>query len=153
MTDDIDRGTDLKHRDHFRFLSTDTVRYADLDPQGHVNNVAFAVFFESGRVAWGRKTLALMRQKDDGVVTAKLSIDFLGEMHYPGTVEIGTRLLSIGRTSVTLGQGLFQDGQCRATAVTVVVLFDLATRRPKPLSPAAIGLLEAMIRDEATPNP
>ena len=33
---------------------TDTIRFGDLDPQGHVNQAVFLTYFESGRVAMFR---------------------------------------------------------------------------------------------------
>jgi acyl-CoA thioester hydrolase len=36
------------------FTDSDEVRFADLDSQGHLNNVTFLVFFESARVAYVR---------------------------------------------------------------------------------------------------
>ena len=33
---------------------TDVIRYADLDPQGHVNNAVFSTYLETGRVAMFR---------------------------------------------------------------------------------------------------
>jgi acyl-CoA thioester hydrolase len=59
---------------------------------------------------------------------------YLGEMHWPGTVEIGIGLASLGRTSAVFEQALFFEGRCTATAKAVNVLVDLATRRPTPIT-------------------
>ena len=64
---------------------------------------------------------------------AKLVLEFRSEMHWPGTVEVGTRIERIGRSSVTLCQALFMDGLCVATAEPVVVGIDATSRRPVPL--------------------
>jgi hypothetical protein len=50
-------------------------------------------------------------------------------MHWPGIVEIGTRIDRIGRSSVTLAQALFVGDDCVATCQSVVVLIDASTRR------------------------
>jgi acyl-CoA thioester hydrolase len=50
-----------------------------------------------------------------------------------GKVDIGTAVLSVGRSSVTLGQGMFTGEQCAATSRNTVVLIDQKTRRPTPL--------------------
>ena len=75
---------------------------------------------------------------------ARLELDFRAEMTWPGDVEIGTGVASIGRSSVTLAQGIFQAGRCVATATTVVVSMDEATRRSRPLSETAVAALTAL---------
>jgi acyl-CoA thioester hydrolase len=152
-TDTPNEDPGLDTLDRYRFVHTEIVRYSDQDPQKHVNNVAFVTYCEGGRVAWMRQTLGSLRRPGDGIVTAKLTIDYLREIHFPGSVAVGTRLLSVGRSSVTLGQGLFQDGVCRAVATTVLVLFDLETRRSKPFPAEALSVFETLIREGATPAP
>ena len=39
------------------FTHSDEVRFSDLDVMGHLNNVAFLVFFESARVAYARSVM------------------------------------------------------------------------------------------------
>jgi acyl-CoA thioester hydrolase len=111
----------------------DVVRYADTDRQGHVNNAVFATFFESGRVAILYAPAAPLAPEGGSFVIAHLSLDFLAEIQWPSEVSIGTTVLAIGRSSITLGQGLFIDQQCVATAETVIVLTDDVTRKSRPL--------------------
>ena len=68
---------------------------------------------------------------------AHIAIDFRGEMHWPGTVDIGTGIQSIGTSSFTVAQAVFKDGVCCATAKAIVVCIDQTTRRPRPLPEAA----------------
>lgn len=98
--------------------ATDTVRFSDQDAVGHINNVAIAAYVESGRLAFGRVVFA---ESNADFILARLVIDYLAEGHYPGEIKIGTRVLRIGRTSMTLGHGLFKDGECIATAESVCV--------------------------------
>ena len=60
----------------------------------------------------------------------------VSDQHWPDEVEIGTCVLKLGNSSVTLGQGLFLGDRCVATAENVMVLIDLQTRRPVPLPEA-----------------
>jgi len=53
-----------------------------------------------------------------------------------------TRVLSIGRSSFTFGQGVFKDELCVATAESVGVQMNGETRRSQPLTPAMIAWLE-----------
>ena len=40
-------------------------------------------------------------------VIARLSLDYLGEILWPGTVEIGTAVKAVGNSSLTFTQALF----------------------------------------------
>lgn len=113
----------------------ETIRFGDLDRQNHVNNAVFATFFESGRVILlcGEEYGLLV--PGTSFVLAHLSIDFLGEMHWPGEVEIGTAIAGIGSSSIRLQQALFVEGVCVATAENILVLIDAATRKPRPFAP------------------
>ncbi|MTW18934.1 acyl-CoA thioesterase [Rhodoplanes serenus] len=110
-----------------------TIRYRDLDPQSHVNNAVFATFFEAGRVVLLRGPRHAMLVPGASWVQARLAIDFLGEMHWPADVTIGTRVARLGTSSLTFGQALFVDDRCTALADSTVVLIDGETRRPRPL--------------------
>jgi len=131
----------LTDRLGFTFWHEDVLRFADLDRQNHVNNVAFATFCEGGRVRFIDSIARPLLGPDDLFALVKITIDYRHEMHFPGTVEVGTRLTRLGRSSVTFGQGLFNDGRCVATAQAVVVLMDAVTRKSKPFpEPVAVEL-------------
>src|ERR1041384_6766037 len=76
----------------------DIIRFGDLDPQGHVNNTVFATFFETGRGAVLREPGTALSPPGTTWVLARLDINFLKELHWPGTVEIGTGVAEIGRS-------------------------------------------------------
>ncbi len=122
----------LHDRGLYRFWYRDVIRFGDLDRQGHVNNARFATYCEGGRVAMLDEQIRPLLGADDSFVLASITINFRREMHYPGEVEIGTRILRLGTSSLTFGQGLFSKDHCTATAEATVVLLDPATRRPKP---------------------
>jgi acyl-CoA thioester hydrolase len=122
--------------------SHDKLRYNDTDRQGHVNNAVFATFCETGRVAFlYDKSLALAAPGCNFVV-ARLAIDFLAELYFPGTVDIGTRVLKIGRSSFVVGQGVFKGELCIATAESVGVQMNDETRKSQPLTPEMVAWLE-----------
>jgi acyl-CoA thioester hydrolase len=139
------RPYDLKDVGFYSHWTKDVVRYADTDRQGHVNNAVFATFFESGRVAILYPPAPLAPDGGSFVIV-HLTLDFLTEIRWPSEVSIGTTVLAIGRSSVTLGQGLFVDQQCVATAETVIVLTDHATRKSRPLPDHARAELERFSR-------
>lgn len=135
-----DRKTAHPHADRKRFKTwnTDRLRLTDLDHQYHVNNAVFAVLYTSGRHDFIYAHVRPLVEEADMFAMAKITIEYLAEMHYPGEVEVGTVIRRLGRTSITFGHGMFKDGKCVSVAEAVMVLLDRATRRAKPL-PADIA--------------
>lgn len=137
--------TDPTDPARYRHWAEEQVRFADLDPLGHVNNNAVGVYFESGRVAFYRATRLHEGTPDRRPVVRRIVIEFLAELHFPAALRVGTRPVRIGRSSITFRQGLFTAGRCVATAETVSVMFDLAARRPVSLSDAQRAALAALM--------
>lgn len=122
----------------------DIIRFADLDPQGHVNNTVFATYFETGRVTILRGPKDLLNPPGATSVLARLDINFLKELHWPGTVEIGTGTLEIGRSSYTFLQAIFCKGECAATARATMVMINAQTRKAMPLPDEVVAKLESL---------
>ena len=118
----------------YKFWVTEHIRFADLDLLGHVNNVAFTVYFEGCRAAFMFKTGFWVKGSQRQNVLARLELDYLRELHYPGEVRVGLRVLKVGNSSFTLGQGLFNGDKCVATAMVVIARMDTTTRRATPLN-------------------
>lgn len=125
--------------------SYDKLRYGDTDRQGHINNAVFSTLLETGRVEFLLSPDDPLTAPGCAFVIARLTLDFIGELNWPGRVEIGSGVLKLGRSSVTIRQGLFQNGQLCAAADTVIVQMDETTRKSAPLSPAAVARLEALL--------
>jgi acyl-CoA thioester hydrolase len=118
----------------FPYRLTDNVRFADLDPNQHVNNAVYATYFETGRVT-------LMKDRGFGLtpeglawVMVRLDIHFRAELKWPGSIEMGLAVSKFGRTSVTFDQVVFSQGRCAASSQSVSVLIAEVTRRPTPLT-------------------
>lgn len=134
----------LPRLEQFPGRTGEVIRFADLDPQGHVNNTVFATFFETGRVMLLREPKNLLNPPGATSVLARLDINFLRELHWPGEVEIGTGSVEIGRSSYTFLQAIFHEGQCAATGRATMVMIDAATRKARPLPEDVIARLEAL---------
>jgi acyl-CoA thioester hydrolase len=126
--------TDLPQLSDFPNQTYDKLRYGDTDRQGHVNNAVFATFLETGRVALLEGSARGLRDPNFSFVIARLELDYRGEVFWPGTVEIGSGVKSLGKSSVSFAQAVYQAGSCVATAVTVIVQVDNTTHRSAPLS-------------------
>ncbi|EKV32624.1 hypothetical protein C882_2703 [Caenispirillum salinarum AK4] len=146
-------AVDPTDRSAYRHWTTEKIRFNDLDALGHLNNCAFAVFCESARVevlsqARGQK---LGGGGDIDWVIVNLNIDFRAQGHYPGTCEVGSRVVRIGTKSVTLGNGLFVGDTCIATATATVVLSDLKAGKALPLPDDIRAFMESLMSpDNAT---
>ena len=129
-------------RGSYAIWTYDQLRYGDTDLQGHVNNAAFATFCESGRVTFLFDDKLNLAGPGAIFAIVRLEIDFRAELFYPGRVDIGTRVLGIGRSSFRLGQGIFNADTCAATSESVLVLMDESTRKAKPLTAQLRAWLE-----------
>jgi acyl-CoA thioester hydrolase len=130
----------------FPFRVTDNVRYADLDPNQHVNNAVYASYFETGRVT-------LMKDRSRGLMPAGLSwmmvrldMHFRAELRWPGEIEMGLGLAKFGRTSVTFEQVVFSACRCVASAQSVSVLIDEVTHKPMPLTAEIVAAFQPWLR-------
>lgn len=151
-----DHSFDLTDRQTFTHWVTDRIRFSDTDAQGHVNNVAIAAYVETGRLMFGREIVRETTRaqvtpgvtngssapepatdedptEESGAVLAHLSIDYRQELFFPGTVDIGSRVVRIGRSSYMVGTGVFVDERCIATATGVIVT--ISAGHPAPIPP------------------
>jgi acyl-CoA thioester hydrolase len=134
---------DLTLRESYRHWSPVTIRFSDQDSLGHINNVALAQYFEVGRTAFVYDIIrAAGCEGRIEFILARLVIDFKKELHYPGAVEVGSRLTRLGRKSLTTGYGIFKGDACVATSQAVNVFYDMKTRRSTEPPPDVRAVLE-----------
>ncbi|WP_052668467.1 acyl-CoA thioesterase [Nitriliruptor alkaliphilus] len=132
-------------RSYYRHVVDEQVRFSDTDALGHVNNVAVAALVESGRVAFAMDLLthAGARETSDavaGLVLVRLEIDFRAELRYPAKLTVASRLVALGRTSLTVATGVFEGRRCAATARGVLVV--VGTDGPRPIPADVRAALE-----------
>lgn len=134
-------GPDLTDAGSFQRWTPVSLRFSDQDNLGHINNVAYAAYVEQGRVALIDD---LLRNRGGNIdyILANVEINYRREMHFPGTVDVGARLIKIGNKSITTGFGLFKDGENVATAGSVNVFFDPKTKMPMAIPDELRKVLE-----------
>ena len=130
----------------FPYRLSDNVRFADLDPNGHVNNAVYATYFETGRVTLVKDRGNGLMPEGLGWIMVRLDTHFRAELHWPGQIELGLGVVKFGRTSVTFEQVVFSEGKCVASAQAVTVLIDEATRKPAPLTEEIIRNFQPWLR-------
>jgi acyl-CoA thioester hydrolase len=137
----MSRDKRLQDRLIYPHWCSDTVRFCDQDAAGHINNVAICAYMETARLTFMRD-LGMMAPREEGVrgISAGMTISFLAESHWPGKIELGTGVLRIGSSSLTVGSAAFKDDLCIAAAEMTVVR--LKGKTPHPLDDGFRAALE-----------
>jgi acyl-CoA thioester hydrolase len=125
--------------------SPQSIRWADMDALGHVNNTIYFRYMEQARIEW---LYALADGADGyvggtGPVIANATCNFLLPLVYPGDLEVRMFLGDPGRTSVGSFYEIHSGGRKFADGSSRIVWIDIATGRPVPLPPAVIEPLRA----------
>ena len=117
-------------------------RFQDLDPLGHINNVAMAGIFEAGRIKFNHLngTAGLPRAPGDRLLIASLAINYIAEAHFPGLLHIASGIKRIGTASWEIASAAFQNDICVATCDCTLVYTD--TQGARALRPEFVALLE-----------
>ena len=120
MSDDPrDLPGEFKHRVRI------TVRFADTDAMGHVNNAVYLTYCEIARIRyWTDVTgepIALGTEGAESLILAEARITYRAPAFHGETVTVETRATRIGRSSFTLEHRLLAavaDGPERLVAVS-----------------------------------
>lgn len=126
----------------YKQWSVINLRYGDTDRQGHINNAVYCTLYESGRVDFLFNDGESVAGEGTAFVIAKIALDYLKEMHFPGDVKVGSKILSIGRSSFRVGQGIFYKDHCCSTAESVIVVIDPSSNKSIPIPDALRSVLE-----------
>ena len=98
--------------------------YSDMDANRHLNNGAFGRLFEEGRADLHYRVAGMSAgPADNGLILllATITMEFLREGRYPGSVEVASAVRRVGGSSYALAQAAFQDQECIALADCVMV--------------------------------
>lgn len=111
-----------------------TPRFGDIDGLRHVNNCMLPIWFETAREPLFR----LFHPEFDTAVDwrlimARISVDFVSQMRLGFDVEIRTFVKKMGRSSLTVYQEAWQEGELGAKGEAVVVHYDFANRKSLPI--------------------
>ena len=67
-------------------------------------------------------------------ISAGMTVSFLAESHWPGQIELGTGVLKVGTSSVTVASAAFRDDLCIVAAEMTMVR--LKGKTPHPIEDA-----------------
>jgi acyl-CoA thioester hydrolase len=124
------KKSSLKNRALYPHFIKEHVRWSDTDMVGHVNNLSFSTYFETGRTEFLQTLIAKDAERRILMVLARMSVDYLDEIHWPSDVDVGTGILEIGQASCRMGQALFIGERCVSVSESVLVMIDENTRKP-----------------------
>ncbi len=129
--------SDAPSRAQFRHFTSLPVQWGDMDMLGHVNNVIFFRYAESGRIAYFDQMLG--NNPDiwggEGPILADIQCRFIRQLRYPAQLEIGTRTVKFGSRSLVLECAIFRndDDAPVATSRAAVVWFNYGEQRAATL--------------------
>jgi acyl-CoA thioester hydrolase len=110
-----------------------TLRWADNDAYGHVNNTVYYQWFDSAVNALlvGEGLLDIVTG-DPICLVVGTSCNYFAPLSFPGEVEVGLAVAELGRSSVRYTLGVFAKGaeEAAAAGTFVHVAVDRAARRP-----------------------
>jgi acyl-CoA thioester hydrolase len=118
------------------------MRFSDTDALGHVNNVSFAAYAETGRVDF----LKRLGKSVTSLILANVSIDYRRQIAYGESIHIDTWVEALGRSSITLGQTVWANDERAADIRSVAVHFDYKTGKTLELTSAIRAELEPMLK-------
>ena len=118
------------------------IRWRDLDGYAHVNHAVYATYLEEVRDEWLATTLAPGGEGWDHFLV-HLEIDYRRQLTQEDDLVVAScEAAELGTSSVTTREELrTKAGELVAEASAVVVAFDPATERPRPLTDAERALL------------
>jgi len=134
-------------RDVFRLFRPIPTRWHDNDVFGHVNNVVYYGWFDTGVNAWLVENGFLDPQTSSVVgLVVETSCTYFESVAFPETVEIGLGVERLGTSSVTYRLGIFRQGGKLAAAQGrfTHVYVERATQRPVPIPAGLRTALEAL---------
>ena len=129
----------------FRPIGT---RWSDNDVYGHVNNVAYYGWFDTAvnGLLIEQGAVDIHSGRVIGLVVEN-HCNYFAPLAFPEAVVAGIRVAQMGASSVRYEVGIFPADPaqpCAAKGHFIHVYVDRATRRPSPLPPQLLAVLETL---------
>lgn len=120
------------------------VRFADLDVNRHVNNVAYFTYMEQARVDWLKRTGIQTTGKGEGPVVVQASCNYREAMPFVDAVDVRVYVGPAGRTSFPTYYDILStdDEGCKyADGQAIMVWTDRASGVSRPVPEELRALL------------
>ena len=137
-----------EYRHAYRAFRDIGTRWSDNDLYGHVNNVVYYSWFDTAvnGLLIERGALDFQRGSVIGYVV-ETGCSYFSPLAFPEPVVAGIRVARTGASSVRYEVAVFPGDEalpCAAKGHFVHVYVDRATRRPAPLPPELLHVLETL---------
>lgn len=131
-TANTSRAGPLSKKD-FNFFETITLRWADNDSYGHINNAHYYSFFDTavdGFLSHHAMRTVLAGEYQTLVVASECR--YFRQVSSPGVIQVGVRIGRLGRSSIAYEVAVFNDESDEAAAQGqfVHVCVNRASQRP-----------------------
>lgn len=125
-----------------RHVHHQQVRYADLDPQQHVNNVRMLTYLEDARVSFLNYGGVADGEGFGAMVVARQEADYVAPLLPRGEpVRVELWVTEVRNASCTLAYEILDDEKVFLRAKTVLVGFDVPTQSARRLNDTERALL------------
>jgi acyl-CoA thioester hydrolase len=110
------------------------VLWGEMDAFGHINNVVYFRYFETGRVEFFNQSglWKLYADEQIRIVVGKLECNFIHEIIHPATIEIAVGIRRIGNSSLTVHHKVTQNGVVAAHGDGIIVATNPQTGKSTP---------------------
>jgi acyl-CoA thioester hydrolase len=130
------------------FVHRERVRFGDLDAMRHLNNVVFLRYFENARISYLRQLMPAYDpsspEKDPfGVIFAQCHIDYRAPVHFDEDLDVMCGISDVGRKSFRVPFEMRVGDRLAADGFGVLVAYDYASGRSRPLPDALRARLES----------
>ena len=144
----------------YDFHCTIEPRYADMDAERHINNVAVQALHLEALTRFQMHAAGGWAPEGALLHPLQSEVHFLKVTHYPAPVRCGVRLLSVDKNGFRLASAVFQGGACTSIQETLALPWQHAEPAPPDaiaslftplLHPTGEAAPEALHRDEGIP--
>jgi acyl-CoA thioester hydrolase len=121
--------------DYHHVLSI-TVRPRDIDAWGHVNNAVYFTFMEMARGDYYSNVVLQTRFRNPGsigVILAETSCRFIKPIFFDQRVQVGTRVIKMGESSLHVEHRIEADNELAALAKAISVFYDYQAGHSTPI--------------------
>ncbi len=106
------------------------LRFSDLDPFHHVNNVAQQMYFDVGKTDYYERVVGEDILADrQRLVTVSTATSYMGQVRMHDRLRVRTTCERIGNKSLTLLQQLLAGDEVRSESRSVMVAFDFEAQQ------------------------
>ena len=127
-------------REDFEVFWEATVRYYELDPQGVMHNANYVALFDQAITAYFKKIkydyFKDIEETKKDFHTVQVLVQYNKPLHFDDVIEIGTKIKSIGNTSMTWIMGMFlkETSELVSSCEAIHVYTDQTTMKPTPIT-------------------